>query len=675
MKTPKYILISIFFSLNLFIFSETKPVVYLEKVINHSNQTWLDSLCLSISSNVYTKLSLLNKYEIVHGETDLNSLTTEDWKVFSIDNKYDSIITGSCKIGENGYEISLTAYDLLKEEVIFSDKRIIENIFESFDVVDEFTITMIEGFSGLHITYGNLSIKPDNNREKYLFFLDDVSFGNQVKEINLIPSGEHIVTIFQERLSSSEKIVEEKINIKAEKQKEYNFVFPYLMDKERDILDLNDTIITTNWSIKDNLPNIDESFLATNNFLSQDFFNSYRPELIDKYKQWKSIFEYYKAKKIYKSTSYNNLLFPLNSKLDIDIPNYLGEVSKLINFKSNLNDKYIIPNFNKITVNGNPNDWVNIPETLIDNVNDAVKIPGLEFVGGDIKNIKSAIDNKNLYLYLETEDGKFNKDYIYKFHFLGNKKMMYNIYPKNIKTELLIKNQDSGINMKPYIKAAKFDFGEILELSIPLKDLIEHTDYKKFIDMEILIDYNTSENSTKNIDKYDFKLNLPLIKILTLNNNDIKKLNNSFMLWDFNNSTEKWTSSGNITSSEKIDLTSILKLNTSSSRAILLYSPAFKTSNFIGKKLEIRFWVPNEWNSEMEIQYYTYDSSGRWNGSEVAPNRVIKKNAWNIQTYNFTSETRGSGDITKIIKVGFEFINLHKGLKNGFYIDYIRIVQ
>lgn len=160
---------------------------------------------------------------------------------------------------------------------------------------------------------------------------------------------------------------------------------------------------------------------------------------------------------------------------------------------------------------------------------------------------------------------------------------------------------------------------------------------------------------------------------------DYNSFRNDVILWDFNESTEGWkTTGGERVSQERFNGHNVLKVALTSGYVTEIKSQKFSDIDFSDKSIEIRFFVYENWQAQDDdkIQFTAFDEQGTWRGSEGPANGInIKAEDWSVVRYNYNPETRGDGDINKVVQIGMEFVEVNKLENKVIYFDYIRILK
>lgn len=437
------------------------------------------------------------------------------------DQGYDNIIFGSCSLENESYVISMNVYDLATNKISYSGSTTVESIFDTFDAIDQIIEKTIEGFSGIHVTYGNLKLIPPKTSEPYTFTIDDVALPDGTYSINKIPSGVHKVTITQQRpfgehIAIHDIIVEEGIR--------NNIPMPitYLTTDELNILSEADRYFTLA-SISGVTDQIPESLSKVT---SSNFFKEYRPQIIEKYTKWNQrINEDLQSTIINKNSAISRKFRTRWYKENIDLV-YTENVSlSEQHFRGDNRGEYgdeihIIPDFKTIYIDGKADDWNDVTSEVKDGSNDSdISLLG-SIEGSDLISAKYAIDSKYLYIMMESKDKLYKIDNIVHHVVIRGKKetnigfLLSNNEWYAGKSALDGGNYADWESMRSQVKKKA---GEIFEVAIPLSLLLTKAFYTTPLESDLALYYHDGKEAWELIDEFSWMpdfLYLPVVELM-----------------------------------------------------------------------------------------------------------------------------------------------------------------
>ncbi|MGL1893521.1 MAG: hypothetical protein OCD02_17925 [Spirochaetaceae bacterium] len=479
----KTLLIIIIFLINILSsWGESKPIVQIDPIINMSEEVWLDALCIKTADSVSLTLKLLGQF-IVSTEipTKIGDINTEALRIRSEAEGYDNIIFGSCSFIDGSYIISMNAYDRALNKITYSDSTTVESIFDTLDAIDQIIDKTVEGFSGIHVTYGSLALLKPESGEPLSFTIDDVALAEGSLTIDKMPSGKHKLTIIQDRYFGKH-IVESDIFIQENIVNKIPFPVARVTTEEAAILNIADKKFT-NDAIIGNTKTILTPELE--NLLSSNFYVLYRPKVIQKYENWTSL--------ISDNIDYSkpNEIVRLNKKISSvwrdELPKSV--VNKNVSLTSRYEPKIdkkqykllnkLVPDYKTITIDGKADDWANVTSGYIDPVGDVETTNISSNITADLTEFKIAFDTKHLYILIGLKEKvEANDDIRYGLSMHADGKISFNLQDYNKKFEISTNTENNGgtdIQWVSLEQQVRYKLGDVLEFSIPLKMLMKST--------------------------------------------------------------------------------------------------------------------------------------------------------------------------------------------------------
>ena len=189
-----------------------KPLVTVMDFQNVENSNYLIAVCESLTNIMTDTLNNIGKYNYFENE---GWLEIDAMKEYSSVNNIDNIIFGQVYLDEAGLiQVEAFVYDNSQQRVTISESGIASNIFEAFDVAEELVVTLLEGFSNIHIAYGNINIVNKGSYEyKTIVYLDNRVAGENIYEISNVFIGEHNIRIVQQAQINQYVLYAGNINI------------------------------------------------------------------------------------------------------------------------------------------------------------------------------------------------------------------------------------------------------------------------------------------------------------------------------------------------------------------------------------------------------------------------------------------------------------------------------
>ncbi|MGL1891790.1 MAG: hypothetical protein OCD02_09190 [Spirochaetaceae bacterium] len=522
----KKLLVLITFYIYVFtIFSESKPIVQIDPIVNMSEEDWLEALCIKTANSVSLTLKLLGRFDVSMDIPDEIELIDIDvLRIRAETEGYDNIIFGSCSFIDGNYIISMNAYDRALNKITYSNSTTVESIFDTLDAIDQIIDKTVEGFSGIHVTYGSLKLIPPTTGEPISFTIDNVALPTGVFTIEKIPSGVHQVAVTQNRplglhVATHDIVIDEKIN--------NQIPIPItLITKEESIIFNNADNNLRNATLEENI-NSTSIFEDINILTSSTFFKEFRPDIVYKYEKWKSLINDIKDysnqtdKNIRKRGSnsiWNKQANPIVDNIVVSLTSQF-EIKPDRKLLKKVNK--ILPDFKTITIDGKADDWEDVTSGYLDPIGDSNLTSFKSKKGSDIIEVKYAIDTKYLYIMLRSADEQYiNQGLVHTLGLYGKKSTYYNYHlyrEDNLWVGISNINERDFVSWDTMETKLKFRKGEIFETAIHLNTLIESsafsTEMRSYIGMHF---DNINDNKWELVDEINtkHKIVFPLVELL-----------------------------------------------------------------------------------------------------------------------------------------------------------------
>ncbi len=531
------IILSLFISIPLF--AETNPIVQVDPVINLSDEVWLDAVCDAATDNVLFTLKFLGQFEVisdmfVEKEIDqLENIELLDQKTFDTSSLktraeqegYDNILFGSCTIEDGSYVITMNAYDLALDKITYSGSTVVESIFDTFEAVDEITYQTVEGFSGIHVTYGSLVLVPPDTGEPFNFTIDGIALPEGIFSVERMPAGVHELAVWQERPLGLYEAVHE-IVVVEEKENKKDIPLPAIVGEEISIFNQADRYLTLVSMRKRSGTVLEINNL--NDLLETPFFQDYRLGIVRKYARWGTLLGQGIEEK--NEIYHEQVNFPFQSLWNKEMAKqvYTKNTSLSSNYKVYRDQgefdrkNNMIPDIATINIDGKDDDWISVTSGWEDPVGDLDMSKIKDAEGYDLVEAKLAIDRDYLYIMMRSKDGKYLKnDLVHKMNLSSIGSMFFDIHLYEEDNLNMGYYMYEGGKNTPSIKLnsrVKLKTGDIFEMAIPLDTIIKSPLFVYEMGLLIVLEYHQpGKEETPTVDKIDLakKITFPLLEVLT----------------------------------------------------------------------------------------------------------------------------------------------------------------
>lgn len=468
--------------------AQDQIVVQIDPLENRSDEARLDPLGSAVRDGVGLTLQLLGRYRVTTVTPTTPSYAPADLQERAIRKGIDNIIFGAIsQLEDGGYRISLAVYDRAEGEITFQDEVTFESLLDTFGLVDEITLSMVEGFSGIRLTFGALRFEPSGSGEQVAIAVDGVNLGSGQGGLDRVPAGEHEVVLHQERplgVWESRRI----ITLETDETLIVPLETPVLTLEEAALLDR--AVADRQTAIVEGAVPAppDQSVLE---LLRSEFFHQYRSQLADRYLAGLTTetAEGQRARDLPETNAPRQ--FPAwFTYSDRSIPDRFRRTPTLADSVSeHVNNMYrddgtfgrYTPTFRQITVDGDDTDWDGI-EPIRDYRDDANPLVLDDPRAADVVEVSIAYDYENLYLKFRTADRQYRRRNVgYKFHFnTATARVFIDLWPaEDTKPWTGYRPHDgerdskwSSLMARSRMASTEGQPGSVLETSLPLETIV-----------------------------------------------------------------------------------------------------------------------------------------------------------------------------------------------------------
>ncbi|MGL1893519.1 MAG: hypothetical protein OCD02_17915 [Spirochaetaceae bacterium] len=515
----KKIYLILFLIISWSICSKEKPVIAIYQMSNPSEIPWIDNMGNTVNDVVALTLSLMNNYEVIRLDENINISSVDDLKLLSTEMGYDDIIFGECLIVDDGFRFSIRIYDRFKDSMTIETERDIESVMDSFEAADYLVNVLLEGLSGVRVNYGSLKLST-LRADPYRTEINKVDMGYGFNRIDKLITGNHIIEIYQDRGEGEILISTFNINLKEDDNYLLPSVVPWFTASQSETMDNLDRSIASLGGSDNRINSSKQYFDQALEFSSTPFMEQFRPKVIQHYKNWFSYFtspyvleaDFQESIKIInyravKEFPFTNLVDPYKTELSTTLPQSSRIFIQLQ--KQEINRAKFIPEFTNITLDGKADDWDNIKTSFKDTKSNK-KIIDNEILGEDQDLVwfGVATDGKNLYVAIQTFNKKFSPLSDFNFHFTGQHILSTGFDPEsNSLWSSWVENKNWNDSISLTGNDIKIKGGEIFEMSIPLNYLADKTlpgNNGLFIELSV-----KEKDGNMRVDSLDMRILLP----------------------------------------------------------------------------------------------------------------------------------------------------------------------
>jgi len=388
-KLSSAFFIFLFISASVYVSGEQKSIIGVGTIDSNNSQVF-KPLSAAAGRTLALNLKLLGGYECTD-LSDLNYTSLKNAVPGFLRQGIDNAIAGNLRENNGVISLSMAVYGRNEEKIILEDSIKIDNYLEIFEAVDTLSIRMIEALTKSRLSIGALMIENRGMEYPYKLIIDNTFIGENTGKIQNLRAGKREVKI--EEISTGRTITKKYVSITEGQTTKMQFSVPSLEKEESAILSEYDRIIGINWG----------NPLAQNTVLSAvsgalGFTEKRNSRVMDLLEN-----KYTELKKTFDNSGYYYSFVPA-AHIEID---------------GDLNDWENIPVF--------INDVINSPQAAVLNPADPANKPGSDIGTGKIAISR---DSKTLYFLINTINGNISSGVEYTFALAkdNNKYLQYRIF-------------------------------------------------------------------------------------------------------------------------------------------------------------------------------------------------------------------------------------------------------
>jgi hypothetical protein len=453
----------------------TRPVVSVTMQQTGESDVALQALSESIGNTLKLTLSYLGKYELTATAEQMESADITTLRRRAQAGNIDNIVFGRVgRDGEGRVGIELSVFDRYEDAVTVVQQGTAESIFDVFDLADALLVSLIEGFSGVRVEYGDLAIEYIGEPLALVLQIDGRPLAGNPQSVPRLVAGEHRIVVRPVDPGSdpSRVFIDDTVAILAGRTTRLEINLPYLDDEETARLARLNRAIAAGWYDGSRQAEVESSF--------QEAFELLRssravgaPESLASYEAW-----YRRYREPVTTTAFEPTLALKKAIALTRTPNNIPADERLSPQDSlgplYSSERHRMFPFRRIAIDGDPSDWEGIKPFARDAVGDSEA----GRTGSDIAALYIAMDWDYTYIRLDLADGAPNEDNWYNVDSYVTERdrslVMQTIYRNNRwVSRLKIFDHARKSDAAPDVvdRAAVGD--NFLEARFPNKDIIE----------------------------------------------------------------------------------------------------------------------------------------------------------------------------------------------------------
>lgn len=389
---------------------QKRPVVGIAGFNADTNKGIRHEIDATICDVLKFTLTFTGSYDVVRLEAPYHTEDLKDLRETCKHQQLDNIIVGSTSSNENRkVDILVRVYDLKEDRITSSENVTLANLMDLLELSHSLTAKVIEGFSGVHVEYGDISIQYFGDPQDLDLYVDSNLIGRKIEQINNMVAGTHTFALRNHNNSSSTELLTKKVDIRPGKENTLQFMIPIVEPKSADQLTQLDASIAANW-----YENREGNILIHQHYTKCKTEQAYEiirkskyPEsrrLLNKYEWWEQLAKSYNKITPEQSEFSYKLVQSINSQLDdyVQIRHQANNCTILQKSIRELTEN-MLP-YAHIKVDGKIDDWEGIEASITDSIGDPLE----EIKGNDFTAFYIAIDSEYIYVRYDVADGPPN---------------------------------------------------------------------------------------------------------------------------------------------------------------------------------------------------------------------------------------------------------------------------
>jgi len=486
--------------------AQFRPVVQIDSLENASGQRQLDALGTAIVDGIAFTLRLIGDYEVrTEAVSSGFSYDEETLAARALEEELNNVIFGEIARTDDGsYRVTIAAYDQGVDAVVFEDSVTFDSLFDAFDIVDGITLSLVEGFSGVRLTFGTVRFAIPTGEAPVAIRLGEVDLTPGTTLVERVPAGEHIVTVSQERPLGRYEY-QEPVSVVAEETVEFTVSMPVLTREESEVLAdgvavWQDGVLAgrggTDPGGDGGVESVD-SLEAARGLIDSTFFRTYRATMAERYRR--RLVEGGDTVAAAADTFGTGRSGVLPNWLDTDF-SVAGRFARSAPIRETITAQAALPGyggssrrvlpFRRINVDGSDSDWDGI--TGFNDTTGDMR-PGVvdTYEATDLVEVRIAYDTDYIYLMYRTADRTYERRNTgYKFHFdmESGARVYLDIWPADRGDPAWAgynpPDRDDGVGWSNLDAGMRVSFTNgfpqsVLEVAVPLKTIADWRYFKR----------------------------------------------------------------------------------------------------------------------------------------------------------------------------------------------------
>ena len=274
--------------------SDAKPTVTVMPLsVSEPDNVELNIISQRTTETAQLILKFMDEYEFVKNTSSQpESYTAETLTLWCEKEKIDNIVFGRAYSGGGDtYLIEMSVFNRETESSTFSKTVTAESALEILESADRITFSLIEGFSGRHIAFGTVTLKPSGPEGDFLPFIDGEEYPANTTRFGKVLTGERKIEIYQQRMLGPRLIHSEDITVADEKETLVTIAIPWLLPEEEAEIAKSERVIEKNRAAIRQYEKVEKAYDSIDQLLSDTEYNRSLQEVREKYRQERALWK------------------------------------------------------------------------------------------------------------------------------------------------------------------------------------------------------------------------------------------------------------------------------------------------------------------------------------------------------------------------------------------------
>ena len=213
------------------------PRVGIVSTLNSTGAEQYDAVGQVIYDTTLLTLRLIGAYDVVELSPTARLLSETELLERAREQNLANIVLAEIRLDQGELALEMSVFDTLQERITLSQREDPPGLLAVFEATDTLVAELVEEFSGVPVGFATLVLRNAGEPGRYTVYLDGAPIGEDIRRVERILMGERQVEIRQQRMIGEYTVHAESVLLGAGEQRELAFSIPYLIERERLVLE------------------------------------------------------------------------------------------------------------------------------------------------------------------------------------------------------------------------------------------------------------------------------------------------------------------------------------------------------------------------------------------------------------------------------------------------------